>query len=50
MTRLKPIEVRFIEYMPFGGNNWSDVKFVPYHGSAKDLLGICLLPNKDILK
>ena len=25
-----PIEVRFIEYMPFGGNNWQDVRLVPY--------------------
>lgn len=26
-----PVEVRFIEYMPFGGNKWSQGKMVPYH-------------------
>eukprot|EP01132_Coremiostelium_polycephalum_P001538 gene1538-1935_t len=30
MTHDKPLEIRFIEYMPFGGNKWSDKKFVPY--------------------
>jgi len=30
MTRDRPIEIRFIEYMPFDGNRWSDSKFVPY--------------------
>jgi len=24
------MHVRFIEYMPFGGNNWSEPKFLPY--------------------
>ncbi|EGG19871.1 molybdenum cofactor synthesis 1 [Cavenderia fasciculata] len=36
MTRDKPIEVRFIEYMPFDGNRWSDQKFVSY----KEMLDI----------
>lgn len=30
MTRERPIEVRFIEYMPFSGNGWSDGRFMPY--------------------
>jgi len=30
LTRHKPIHVRFIEYMPFDGNRWTDVKFVSY--------------------
>lgn len=30
MTRERPIEVRFIEYMPFQGNGWSDTAFVSY--------------------
>lgn len=30
MGRDKAIEVRFIEYMPFGGNKWSEGKMVPY--------------------
>lgn len=30
LTRDHPINVRFIEYMPFDGNVWSDKKMVPY--------------------
>jgi cyclic pyranopterin phosphate synthase len=30
LTRDKPIEVRFIEYMPFDGNKWNKKKMVSY--------------------
>ncbi|QXD13820.1 GTP 3',8-cyclase MoaA [Rhodocaloribacter litoris] len=30
LTETKPIEVRFIEYMPFAGNGWQDARFMPY--------------------
>ena len=30
LTRSKPVNVRFIEYMPFDGNVWSDSKMVTY--------------------
>jgi molybdenum cofactor biosynthesis protein A len=30
LTQTKPIEVRFIEYMPFEGNGWADDRFMPY--------------------
>jgi cyclic pyranopterin phosphate synthase len=30
LTRAAPINVRFIEYMPFDGNVWSDTKMVAY--------------------
>ncbi|WIA12225.1 hypothetical protein OEZ85_012292 [Tetradesmus obliquus] len=30
LTRQQPINVRFIEYMPFDGNVWSTQKMVPY--------------------
>lgn len=30
LTRHKPLNVRFIEYMPFDGNVWSDKKMVTY--------------------
>jgi len=30
LTRTLPINVRFIEYMPFDGNVWSDTKMVSY--------------------
>lgn len=30
LTRTKPVDVRFIEYMPFDGNRWNEQKFVPY--------------------
>ncbi|KAK3800991.1 hypothetical protein RRG08_001238 [Elysia crispata] len=29
-TERKPVDVRFIEYMPFGGNKWNTKKFVSY--------------------
>ena len=29
-TRDRPIEVRFIEYMPFDGNSWGDDRFMAY--------------------
>ena len=30
LTRHKAVNVRFIEYMPFDGNVWSDSKMVTY--------------------
>ncbi len=30
MTERRPLEVRFIEYMPFDGNGWNDGRFMPY--------------------
>ncbi|RKP15081.1 hypothetical protein BJ684DRAFT_22371 [Piptocephalis cylindrospora] len=30
LTKTWPISVRFIEYMPFGGNRWEKRKLVPY--------------------
>lgn len=30
LTRDKPINVRFIEFMPFDGNVWKVKKLVPY--------------------
>lgn len=32
LTRERPINVRFIEYMPFDGNVWSDRKMVSRPG------------------
>ena len=29
-TEERPVEVRFIEYMPFGGNGWKDDRLVPF--------------------
>lgn len=37
LTRDKPIEVRFIEYMPFDGNKWNKKKMVSY-ASMVDLI------------
>ncbi|ODV83596.1 hypothetical protein CANARDRAFT_202708 [[Candida] arabinofermentans NRRL YB-2248] len=31
LSRDKPIEIRFIEYMPFDGNKWSNEKLVSYN-------------------
>jgi len=30
LTRDRPLHIRFIEYMPFDGNEWSVGKFMPY--------------------
>lgn len=30
LTQDKPMDVRFIEYMPFDGNKWNTKKFLPY--------------------
>ncbi len=30
MTKDRPLEIRFIEYMPFSGNGWADAFFMPY--------------------
>ena len=30
LTRTRPIDVRFIEYMPFDGNKWSEASMVPF--------------------
>ncbi|MBX2822484.1 MAG: GTP 3',8-cyclase MoaA [Rhodothermaceae bacterium] len=30
LTRDKPVEIRFIEYMPFDGNGWNDNRFMSY--------------------
>ena len=29
-TENKPLDIRFIEYMPFDGNKWNDKKIIPY--------------------
>ncbi|GMQ82082.1 MAG: GTP 3',8-cyclase MoaA [Rhodothermia bacterium] len=29
-TRHESLDIRFIEYMPFGGNGWDDSRFLPY--------------------
>ncbi len=35
LTRDKPVEVRFIEYMPFDGNGWNDGRFLSYTDMIK---------------
>lgn len=44
MTRAKDLEVRFIEYMPFGGNNWNQGKMVSY----KEMLSAIQAYHPDI--
>jgi cyclic pyranopterin phosphate synthase len=36
-TRHVPLEVRFIEYMPFDGNKWTDTKLVPYEELIRNI-------------
>ncbi|XP_064394576.1 molybdenum cofactor biosynthesis protein 1-like isoform X2 [Halichondria panicea] len=37
-TETKPVDVRFIEYMPFDGNRWNLAKFVPYRSMLTRVL------------
>lgn len=37
MTKHKNIHVRFIEYMPFGGNKWHSTKMVSYDDLVKKI-------------
>eukprot|EP01094_Clydonella_sp_ATCC50884_P025169 TRINITY_DN6512_c0_g1_i2.p1 TRINITY_DN6512_c0_g1~~TRINITY_DN6512_c0_g1_i2.p1 ORF type:complete len:423 (-),score=100.89 TRINITY_DN6512_c0_g1_i2:312-1559(-) len=37
MTKDKPVDVRFIEYMPFDGNQWNDHKLVPYQEMLNEI-------------
>ncbi|KAI9093092.1 hypothetical protein DFS34DRAFT_272259 [Phlyctochytrium arcticum] len=46
MTKSLPLYVRFIEYMPFGGNKWNERKLVPY----QEMLGGLGKIYPDIIK
>lgn len=46
MGRDKAIEVRFIEYMPFDGNKWSQNKMMPF----KEMLGVIRAKYPDLRK
>lgn len=37
-TKDRPVEVRFIEFMPFSGNSWDDSKLVPYRTALRTIL------------
>ena len=39
MTASKPVDVRFIEYMPFDGNRWNDKKFFSYEDQLDVIRG-----------
>lgn len=43
LTRDRPINVRFIEYMPFDGNVWSDKKMVPYREMVRAHTRVCVV-------
>lgn len=38
-TEATPVQVRFIEYMPFSGNGWNDAQFVSYAEMMKVIEG-----------
>mgnify|MGYP001191145061 CR=1 FL=1 len=43
-TKDMPVDVRFIEWMPFGGNEWNDEKFFStYPSGVKDIGDISLM-------
>ncbi|XP_063381512.1 molybdenum cofactor biosynthesis protein 1 isoform X2 [Cydia fagiglandana] len=37
-TKDRPVEVRFIEFMPFSGNSWDDSKLVPYRTALRTIV------------
>ena len=37
LTQARKLDVRFIEFMPFDQNDWSDGKFVPMHDMLEQL-------------
>ncbi|KAG0198392.1 Molybdenum cofactor synthesis protein 1 [Mortierella sp. GBA30] len=39
-TRNKKVDVRFIEYMPFGGNKWKENKLVPYQELIENIRAV----------
>ncbi len=43
LTRTLPLDVRFIEYMPFDANAWNDVKFMPYTAMIDTIRTKCVL-------
>ena len=45
LTKDKPINVRFIEYMPFDGNVWSSEKMVPWREVAQAVEGSVGIPG-----
>ena len=55
LTRRQPLNVRFIEYMPFDGNVWTDTKMVSYQemlaavhrrfAEGLERLQVCLCPS-----
>lgn len=50
LTRDKPIEVRFIEYMPFDGNKWSQQKMFTYKeimDTVRNVYPVDRIPGKN---
>lgn len=43
MTKEKPIDVRFIEFMPFDGNMWNSKKLVPYAEMRRQVVILFIL-------
>jgi len=46
LTRDRPYEIRFIEFMPFGGNAWDNEQFLSY----KDMLSRVRLAHPDLTR
>lgn len=42
LTRDKPINIRFIEFMPFDGNVWNVKKLVSYSEMLERVVCICM--------
>lgn len=38
MTRDRPIDYRFIEFMPFSKNDWDEKRMVPYGEAVQEIM------------
>lgn len=50
MTQHDPLEVRFIEYMPFDGNRWSEVKFLSYKSMLARIRAMYPTIERDVIE
>lgn len=48
LTQDKPINVRFIEFMPFDGNVWNVKKLVPYSEMLERVVRLTNNPSKTL--
>lgn len=48
LTRRRPVEVRFIEYMPFSDNAWKEASFLPYRDMLRSVAEVYPSLRKEV--